>query len=419
MADCLGTDESAHPPDKDTQSGPDNAAQSIPRSQDELADGTGGLPPPDLDDVSAPPGLYQEPAPSNDKLIDKRSQMKQVQLRVDTVKRLGALYYNGWNVHGCFHVFMQLCQALQADEATPAPVLRLLDETVPHLSGCLNTEADVWLLHEAFEKVLKMDEHGDCRGRKAKDLAKRPVLEQAFDRLGTRNIQERLLKGDKAVEAALFNELPGHGVEVMKAIEAHRVAEVICEHLPSKRLVDLLLKEMEGHEIELAMDKFACRVLCRMVRFCGEFELRERVVEALLQHIPRMYSDTMGSPVLEAILEYGTDTWRHRIFVEMKGKMRHLAAQKCGSYVLERALRYCGSDQPDIIDELLVDTSWANTPSGRFVAKALHQVKPECPNLASRNLKPRRQRSEQADAEADGVAWKDAAGVGDGIGPEA
>lgn len=256
----------------------------------------------------------------------------------------------------------------------PRPVSDLLRGAAKQMTGSFNH--DVRVLQVTFNQILHMSEPSSGNHNQAGDLSSLPILKQAFDRNGTRLIQERLLRGDKTVEAALLQQLAGHGVEFMKDIAAHRVAEVIAEHLPSQALAELLLSEIEGSAIDLALDKFGCRVLCRAIRFCGGCKLHKRVIEELLCHIPLMRSHEMGSPVLEAILEVGHEPWCKAIFQVVKGNLRSLSKDKCGSHVVERVVRHCEADREAIVKELLADTAWVKTPGGRHVAKVLMEVRP-------------------------------------------
>ncbi|CAK9110179.1 mRNA-binding protein puf3 (Pumilio homology domain family member 3) [Durusdinium trenchii] len=98
------------------------------------------------------------------------------------------------------------------------------------------------------------------------------IQKNAIERTGSRT----------AVELA--QELKGHILDLAVCPHGNYVVQKVVSHL-SVAASHFVLEELRGHAARTAKHRFACRILCRLLEFCGSASAE--LVEELLQEICR------------------------------------------------------------------------------------------------------------------------------------
>lgn len=159
--------------------------------------------------------------------------------------------------------------------------------------------------------------------------------------------------------------------------EANHVLQAIFKCLPGDSpLCLLLMTEMRGRCHIFALHRFGCRVLCRMIEHAMSYGQARALVDELMPDVTQLVAHQMGSPVVEAILEHGSDWHRSVIAGALRVSLPYFATDRCGSYVVEKALKFCSlEDRKKLCEELLNNGSvLAQSKFGQHVAKTLAQV---------------------------------------------
>lgn len=196
------------------------------------------------------------------------------------------------------------------------------------------------------------------------------------DANGCRVVQEALELGSRGV-TDLANELQGHVLEAVMCPYANYVVQKIVSHL-SVAASSFVAKELQGNAVRAAKHRFACRILCRLLEFCGSGPTSQLVDELLARddgEHENLCSHSFAHHVIQSILEHGEERHKKIIAKMLLSDLWRYATHKNSSYLIEKALCYCSDeDQTKLIAQLgypqaLLDL--AMTQYGSFVARAL------------------------------------------------
>lgn len=105
-------------------------------------------------------------------------------------------------------------------------------------------------------------------------------------------------------------------------------------------IIQSVLKDVRG----LAMDKFGCRVVQRMLEYCND-RVKERMTRDLRPHIQAMVIHQFGNYVIQNILINGPDEDRRLVTNEVLSNLLFYCKNKFASNVVEKALDYSAEDQ--------------------------------------------------------------------------
>lgn len=131
--------------------------------------------------------------------------------------------------------------------------------------------------------------------------------------------------------------------------------------VPSKHLeaiIHSVLRDVRG----LAMDKFGCRVVQRMLEHC-EDHVKERMTRDLRPHIRVMVVHQFGNYVIQNILTNGPSEDRRLVTDEVLSNLLFYCKNKFASNVVEKALDYSPEIQrTEIVRRLTTSNDKGESP---------------------------------------------------------
>lgn len=196
------------------------------------------------------------------------------------------------------------------------------------------------------------------------------------DANGCRLVQEALELGSRDV-TDLANELQGHVLEAVMCPYANYVVQKVVSHL-SVAASSFVATELQGNAVRVAKHRFACRIFCRLLEFCGRGPTSQLVDELLARddgEHENLCSHSFAHHVIQSILEHGEERHKKLIAKMLLSDLWRYATHKNSSYLIEKAICYCSTeDQNQIIAKLghpqaMLDLAMAQY--GSFVARAL------------------------------------------------
>lgn len=196
------------------------------------------------------------------------------------------------------------------------------------------------------------------------------------DANGCRVVQEALELGSRDV-TDLANELQGHVLEAVMCPYANYVVQKVVSHL-SVAASSFVATELQGNAVRAAKHRFACRIFCRLLEFCGRGPTSQLVDELLARddgEHENLCSHSFAHHVIQSILEHGEERHKKLIAKMLLSDLWRYATHKNSSYLIEKALCYCSTeDQNPMIAKLghpqaMLDLAMAQY--GSFVARAL------------------------------------------------
>ena len=153
----------------------------------------------------------------------------------------------------------------------------------------------------------------------------------------------------------LANELEGHVLEAVMCPYANYVVQKIVSHL-SVAASSFVAKELQGNAVRAAKHRFACRILCRLLEFCGSGPTSQLVDELLARddgEHENLCSHSFAHHVIQSILEHGEERHKKIIAKMLLSDLWRYATHKNSSYLIEKALCYCSDeDQTKLIAQL-------------------------------------------------------------------
>lgn len=199
------------------------------------------------------------------------------------------------------------------------------------------------------------------------------LLAKAFQERGTWELQDSIEKKVPDVLKALEMALPGRVLDLVDCKFANHVLQAIVLNLPiDSPVCEATMKGMLTNAVGLAVHKFGCRVLCRVIEHGMHHHLAMELVDKLLAHEPfqDLVVDQFGSHVLEKVLEH-SDLHRSKVADLLRGNLCRFASDTYGSFLVEKALEHCVDQQKSLCEELLQQRwRWVGKGTGcRHIAK--------------------------------------------------
>lgn len=182
------------------------------------------------------------------------------------------------------------------------------------------------------------------------------------------------LEADQQTAALLARELHGHVQEAAISPHANYVIQKVVSTLTfaNSRFV---ARELFGSCGRLARHRYACRIFCRLLEFCGSRDLTLQLIDELLLDAEDLCRHNFGHHVVQSVLEHGHE--RHRkIVAKVLGRdLLGFAKHRNASYLVEKAMWYCApEDQAFLLKQLArtdVIVDLARSQFGCYVAKSL------------------------------------------------
>eukprot|EP00913_Durusdinium_trenchii_P003210 g2968.t1 len=171
---------------------------------------------------------------------------------------------------------------------------------------------------------------------------------------------------------------------------ANYVVQKVVSHL-SVAASSFVAWELQGNAVRAAKHRFACRIFCRLLEFCGTGPTSQLVDEFLDAAEENLCTHSFAHHVVQSILEHGEERHKRLIAKMLMADLWKHATHKNSSYLIEKALCYCDDeDQNSLIANLgypqaLLDL--AMTQYGSFVARALLQDSRVNADLATRHIR--------------------------------
>ncbi|CAJ1364541.1 unnamed protein product [Effrenium voratum] len=193
------------------------------------------------------------------------------------------------------------------------------------------------------------------------------------DAMGCRLVQDVLELGSRE-SVELGKELHGHVLEAAVCPHANYVVQKVVSHL-SVGASSFVAEELRGSAVRSAKHRFACRIFCRLLEFCGS--KTSRLVDELLLEVGSLCSHSFAHHVVQSILEHGEKRHKKIIAQALLEDAWGFATHKNSSYLIEKMLLFCEEeDQESLIAQLgkpetLLELS--TTQYGSYVARALMQ----------------------------------------------
>jgi pumilio RNA-binding family len=230
-----------------------------------------------------------------------------------------------------------------------------------------------------FSAVIDQMRSGGANGAKAFGSIRGSVRELSFDQHGCRAVQVALELSDTYEQLDFVRELRGHFVSAVESPFANYVVQKVIEELPPMALGDFL-EEFCGLGPDLASHRYGCRVMCRLLEHSLSNEVTKGLVDDVLHRAPELCMHVFGHHVIEAILEHGDDGLRSRVANSLIGCIGEVVKSRQGSYVIEKAMVFCGRKDKALIAEAVVSlpggfVALAQDGFGCFVVMALLRQK--------------------------------------------
>lgn len=76
-------------------------------------------------------------------------------------------------------------------------------------------------------------------------------------------------------------------------------------------------KELQGNAVRAAKHRFACRIFCRLLEFCGKGPTSQLIDELLAESSENLCSHSFAHHVIQSILEHGEE--HHKKIIAQAG----------------------------------------------------------------------------------------------------
>lgn len=160
------------------------------------------------------------------------------------------------------------------------------------------------------------------------------------------------LEADQQTAALLARELHGHVQEAAISPHANYVIQKVVSTLTFANS-SFVARELFGSCGRLAWHRYACRIFCRLLEFCGSRDLTLQLIDELLLDAEDLCRHNFGHHVVQSVLEHGHE--RHRkIVAKVLGRdLLGFAKHRNASYLVEKAMWYCApEDQAFLLKQL-------------------------------------------------------------------
>eukprot|EP00444_Apocalathium_aciculiferum_P004559 CAMPEP_0183404004 /NCGR_PEP_ID=MMETSP0370-20130417/14923_1 /TAXON_ID=268820 /ORGANISM="Peridinium aciculiferum, Strain PAER-2" /LENGTH=499 /DNA_ID=CAMNT_0025585817 /DNA_START=72 /DNA_END=1571 /DNA_ORIENTATION=+ len=209
------------------------------------------------------------------------------------------------------------------------------------------------------------------------------VLEFAYDKEGSRQVQNALAEAHQEEGALLAAELRGHVQHAIESPHANYVLTCILVHLPSTS-VSWIVDELHGAGVAVARHRYGCRVLCRLMEhhpvFNPSYAAGARLVDEVVEAAVQLSRNEFGRHTIIKLIEQGTDSRRAQVVAALLTDLTVQARHRNASYVVESALEHASDeDRGKLVRELTRKEDLlllAQCQSGCHVIRSL--LEPHC-----------------------------------------
>ena len=246
------------------------------------------------------------------------------------------------------------------------------------------------------EELISQFEAGGDKLREALSGLRGRMLGMALEPHGCRVVQSALDMASAAERLTIADELRGHVWETLASPHGNFVLQKVVEVL-SVNSASFVAEELTALAVGAAQHRFGCRVICRIVEhhLCAEAGsgAAHELIDRLLAHLEEedLICHYYARHVVVQVIEHGTGAHRTILADAIAREPFKIAATRDGSYVVEKALAYCGEGDIDkMVSALTKDSEpfleLAVRRIGYHVAKAVVQSRAVCAERARQHI---------------------------------
>mmetsp|Transcript_87015 Transcript_87015/g.224031 ORF Transcript_87015/g.224031 Transcript_87015/m.224031 type:complete len:332 (+) Transcript_87015:102-1097(+) len=156
----------------------------------------------------------------------------------------------------------------------------------------------------------------------------------------------------------IASELHGHAWQAMRCSHANHVLQkciMTMRPLDIQFIIDELNERGHAGICKAAQHEYACRVLQRLMEHCAPGQINS-LIEVLLMDCTVLSRHIYGNFTMQHVLEYGSESQRHRLAVQLERHASILGWDHRGRKVLTKALSAsCPADRMAIARALLME----------------------------------------------------------------
>jgi len=229
---------------------------------------------------------------------------------------------------------------------------------------------ELLLTAETKEGLIQQLAAGGHGVRQAVSSLRGSVLRLSLEPFGCRVIQMALDVASASQKEDLVAELHDHVRLAISSPHANFVIQKVIEVLPIKS-ASFIAEELVTVAAEVARHRFGCRILSRLVEhhLCGNGSApsADLLIDEVLLETDQLIHHNFARHVLELILEHGTENHKEKIAKSIRNNIHHYAKNRFASYVVEKALLFCPTQDTHAMVSGLLDDS------ERFLMLAVHE----------------------------------------------
>ncbi|KAL2932790.1 Pumilio-like protein 5 [Bienertia sinuspersici] len=205
--------------------------------------------------------------------------------------------------------------------------------------------------------VQKFFEHGtEEQRRKLGQQLSGQVLTLSLQMYGCRVIQKALevIELDQKVE--LIAELDGHVIRCVHDQNGNHVIQKCIETVPTEK-IKFIISSFAGQVATLSCHPYGCRVIQRVLEHCLDEQIRQWIVDEILESTYTLAHDPYGNYVTQHVMEMGKPHQRSQIIHKLTGQFVQLSQHKFASNVVEKCIKYGNDSERNlIIEEIIADS---------------------------------------------------------------
>mmetsp|Transcript_82 Transcript_82/g.223 ORF Transcript_82/g.223 Transcript_82/m.223 type:complete len:498 (-) Transcript_82:154-1647(-) len=201
----------------------------------------------------------------------------------------------------------------------------------------------------------------------------------SLDSAGCRIVQDAIDAATGSARAEVVKDLRGHVREAMGSPHANYVIQKVVEVMPID-IACFVAEELAGIAADACRHRYGCRIMCRLIEQFARSQCVMKLLEELMKEVPDLAKHSFAHHVMQAVLEHGTNKYRHAIAKELAKDILSSASNRNGTYVIEKALLHCDSKDVSMLMRLLTENdvldSLMQNQFGIFIAKTLLRISP-------------------------------------------
>lgn len=242
--------------------------------------------------------------------------------------------------------FLQKC----LDAAGEAEFQQAAHELSPHASSLIVDAYGNYVV----QRLLERSTPEQRRALVSAVLTPQALIPLCKGEYGCRVVAKMLEVAARDQQEIIMQRLRQEDVKslVMDAHANHVMQKLVETQSEAKK--EFVVQYFAGRAVKSATNKYACRVLLKIIEHGGTSEAVRSLLQELLPHITQLMDDQFANYVVQTILEFGTPEEVQAVISTLSGHYVSMSMQKFASNVVERVLRVATVEQRvHIISEIL------------------------------------------------------------------